>query len=337
MLRFNRTLVFASTFAIAGALFVSEFAQAQRFSTGRRGGSFGINISPGGISIGVGGANLQRGYSPYGYRSPVPVYRAPVSVYRAPISGYRGGVTISRATPYGYRSPQPIVVVPRSVTVPRSTSQYSSGYRSSAVAPATSYRAPTTSYRSTPTYARPQTYSGGRQIQSAVPSQDIPAYRPPEPLSLRSRTIRTEAIPAALRDAAERLSRSLVTKRDANVWLNYLNPGVIISTIDGGGSIAGLAGMRGSYNGVMNNRELSHVYSSDGFREIRDLLARVDEFEQFVASSQGESDMQLDSAVPSLEITPEPQVDLETNSELLPAPQPDPPQNPDPPSNTVEL
>jgi len=327
MLRFNRNLVLASTFAIVGTLFVSDFVQAQRFSGGRRGGGIGINISPGGISIGIGGANLQRGYSPYGYRSPVPVYRAPGSVYRAPISGVRGGVTISRAAPYGYRSAAPIVVVPRSVTVPRSTSQYNSAYRSSTLMPTSPYLAPATSYRSTRSYATSQAPSGARQIQSAVPSQDIPAYRPPLPLSLRSQSIRTEAIPAALRDAAERLSRSLLRQRDADVWLNYLNPRLIISTIDHGGSIAGLASLGSGYNGVMNNRELAHVYSSDGFREIRDLLSRVDEFEQFVASSQQPDHTQSAPAIESRESTPEPTVDPETDTELLPAPRPDPPTN----------
>ena len=73
-----------------------------------------------------------------------------------------------------------------------------------------------------------------------------------------------------LRQSAARLERSLSRRPDdADVWLDYLRPRVIVDAIDGlneDDSDFRLAALAANYEGVAGNPDLSDIWSADGFR-----------------------------------------------------------------------
>ncbi len=349
------------TAMVVGMTVLCQSAWAQRFGARSvRGGGVGIGISISPLGISIGRTNAPSRY-------PVPVYGSPrgytvprsygsVSGYRSPaassiygrsygVTPYtRGGVTISRAVPLSpsYRSPSPYgsgslygsvspYRYPSSSSVRSSTTimvpRTSSGYR--AVSPYS--QSPYSGSQYSSQYSSPSRINEPARSSTSTPSMSIPAYRPPVPPSAGSRVVRAEAIPSALRDAASRLQRSLDRRRDSEVWLNYLKPDQIIETIDAGGSILPLKDLLGGYNGVSNNRQLSHVYNADGFSDIRGLLGRIDEYEQSIdaqpydAPQNDVSSSVLAPAPPTIELT-DPELDQKgADIEMVAPPLPDGP------------
>lgn len=74
-----------------------------------------------------------------------------------------------------------------------------------------------------------------------------------------------------LRQSASRLQQSLFQRSDdANVWLNYLEPGLIVDVIDGVAdqdSLPRLEALYLNYEGVAGNADLTGIWSADGFRQ----------------------------------------------------------------------
>jgi len=80
-------------------------------------------------------------------------------------------------------------------------------------------------------------------------------------------------LPEALRASANRLSISLSRRRDdSDVWLDYLAPGRIISTIDRGLPVESISDLLKNFDGVVGNPELRLVAAADGFESTRRLL-----------------------------------------------------------------
>jgi len=80
-------------------------------------------------------------------------------------------------------------------------------------------------------------------------------------------------LPEALRAAANRLSMSLSRRRDdGDVWLDYLAPGRIISTIDQGLPVESISELMKNFDGVVGNPELRMIAVADGFESTRQLL-----------------------------------------------------------------
>jgi hypothetical protein len=90
----------------------------------------------------------------------------------------------------------------------------------------------------------------------------------PNPLSLESGNPARFGL--SLREAAIRLEQGLSKRNDAEVWLNYLKPGDIVTAMDASdssGTVADLQALFLNYEGVAGNQELSHVWVIDGFRQ----------------------------------------------------------------------
>ncbi|MDE0865880.1 MAG: hypothetical protein OSA98_19000, partial [Rubripirellula sp.] len=79
-------------------------------------------------------------------------------------------------------------------------------------------------------------------------------------------------LPERLRDAAERLARTLSLREDGDVWLNYLGPQRIIENVDYSWSPETVHDLIINYDGVVTNGRLGSIQYARGFAETRDLL-----------------------------------------------------------------
>lgn len=88
-----------------------------------------------------------------------------------------------------------------------------------------------------------------------------------------------------LRFWASRLAKSLSYRNgDAEVWLDYLGPQLIVDTIDRYDDPSVLRGLVANYDGVVSNGRLASIRSASGFAETRLLLKQfVDQPTQSVA------------------------------------------------------
>ncbi|QDT06677.1 hypothetical protein K227x_50930 [Rubripirellula lacrimiformis] len=76
-----------------------------------------------------------------------------------------------------------------------------------------------------------------------------------------------------LRSAAERLSLAISRRSDdADIWMNFLGPDVIIETIDRDGNPQDLEKLLMNYEGLSGNAQLSGMWLTDGFRQTHSLL-----------------------------------------------------------------
>jgi hypothetical protein len=74
-----------------------------------------------------------------------------------------------------------------------------------------------------------------------------------------------------LRSASQQLSRSLSTRRDGDVWMEYLAPDRISQWMASGNS-AELHELLTHYDGVVGNPQLSSIAAARGFATTRSLL-----------------------------------------------------------------
>ena len=79
-------------------------------------------------------------------------------------------------------------------------------------------------------------------------------------------------LPERLRDAAERLARTLSVREDGDVWLNYLGPQRIIENVDYSWPSEAVQDLIINYDGVVSNGRLGSIQFARGFAETRDLL-----------------------------------------------------------------
>ena len=75
-----------------------------------------------------------------------------------------------------------------------------------------------------------------------------------------------------LHRAAIKVQYSLSRRYDSDVWLDYLGPGRIVSSIDNGDPPSSLRDLITNYDGVVANSSLSPIYRASGFDETRELL-----------------------------------------------------------------
>jgi len=102
---------------------------------------------------------------------------------------------------------------------------------------------------------------------SPTPSYEVaPAYEVARPLSAD--------VAERLRRAAMRLQQHYAQQQDGDVWLNYLQPQLIVDAIDRGTNPESLKSLLANYNGVMANPSLRDVRRASGFTETRVLLER---------------------------------------------------------------
>jgi hypothetical protein len=139
-----------------------------------------------------------------------------------------------------------------------------------------------------------------------------------------------------LHRAAIKLQYSLSQRYDGDVWLDYLAPGRIVSSIENGAPPNSLRDLITNYDGVVANSSLRPIYRASGFDETRELL-RV-----YVDLPQAESKAASPAPAPPAAQPPQVQDGEEASEEAaqpeeLPAPKPagegeDPeaPQPPDP-------
>lgn len=120
-------------------------------------------------------------------------------------------------------------------------------------------------------YVYPERFADSDRHQVDPYRSARPAFAPP------SDATRAAQSPVSLEDdlrvAADRLARALSRRRDdADVWLDYLRPDLIIETIDRGQSPAALSGLLLNYEGLVGNAQLSQLWTTDGFRQTHQLL-----------------------------------------------------------------
>ncbi|MEM6692619.1 MAG: hypothetical protein AAF664_24530 [Planctomycetota bacterium] len=95
-----------------------------------------------------------------------------------------------------------------------------------------------------------------------------------------------------LLDSAITLQRSIQRRRDdADVWMQYLAPDRIISTLRNGGDIGALAQLLPNYDGLAANSDLAWIWSMPGFRRTHN------ELRAFVAS-RAATDIPRDTNTP---------------------------------------
>ena len=142
----------------------------------------------------------------------------------------------------------------------------------------------------------------------------------------------TSQLPGRLRSAAARLAQSLSLRRgDADVWLDYLGPDLIVDVIDRGADPSTLRDLVANYDGVVSNGSLISIRSASGFSETRSLLR------QYVSGAAASA------AKPAVPTPPQPPADAppEPNPEDSepvppPLPVPPPPTEPDLPRAQAE-
>ncbi len=172
--------------------------------------------------------------------------------------GYRG-----YPRPY-YYDPVPVIAVPVPVPAPAYPPYLSSDYLERS-------------------YVYPEPYDDGlgysdeldrsyaygdRELGSSVLDSPVNPYQSARPSVTSSRSL-----PDDLREAATRLARGLSRRRDdADVWLDYLRPDLIVDTIDQGGAPSELQTLFLNYEGLSGNSQLSDVWVVDGFRQTHQLL-----------------------------------------------------------------
>jgi hypothetical protein len=257
--RFTRSTKFSAAIALTAGLMITSVADAQIGigpfgGVSIRGPFVGIDVLPygGGTRVRAPFTSVNTGlygvgYGGFGYRS-------------APIYGYRGyggyGYSAygynSYVRPYGYQSFGVAVPVPVPVPV---------------------YPDP---YLARPSYVYPEPMD--------APEYDVPGYRaarptmpnygvPDDGASAYPAPMSTGSLEDDLRSAADRLTLALATRPDdADVWLDYLKPDLIVETIDRGGSPAELKSLLLNYEGLTGNSQLSAIWVTDGFRQTHRLL-----------------------------------------------------------------
>ena len=121
-------------------------------------------------------------------------------------------------------------------------------------------------------------------------------------------------LPEALRASANRLSISLSRRRDdGDVWLDYLAPGRIVSTIDRGLPVESISDLLKNFDGVVGNPELRLVAAADGFESTRRLLRQW--LETAPATEPGS--VVAPAPAPSEELAPTPE-DVPAEAALAP-------------------
>lgn len=248
MKRSHKPVAFGAFLSIAATMFFASSADAQ-IRVGRFGG-VSVNVPFVGVDVlPFGGGTRVRapftsvntglygvGYGGYGYRAaPITAYRGySYRGYGYPTYGYGYN---SYVRPYGYGA----VAVPVPVPVPVYPDPYG-------VEPDYVYTQPL-----------------------PVDAPEYYAARPPAE-TYQSPTS-TGSLEDDLRIAADRLARSLLSRRDdADVWMDYLKPDLIVQTIDQGGSPAELQSLLMNYEGLSGNSQLSSIWVTDGFRQTHRLL-----------------------------------------------------------------
>ncbi len=100
------------------------------------------------------------------------------------------------------------------------------------------------------------------QVEAAIPVQGYQVTRPSTDGNVAE----------DLRRAAIRLQYSLSLRHDGDVWLDYLNPALIIASVESGSATPSLAALISNYDGVVANGSLRPIYTASGFNETRELL-----------------------------------------------------------------
>ncbi len=266
-------------------------------NTGLYGVGYG-GLSYGGVGYGDVGRYGYGGYGGYGYRGYGSAYRA------APIAGYRGYGYPTYGYGYGY-----------------GTNSYVRESRYDVLAvPVPVYR---DRYFDDPGYVYPEPID--------APEYDVPSYhaaRPPMPVDRPMGS--TGSLEDDLRIAADRLTLGLTARRDdADVWMDYLKPDLIVETIDGGGSPDELRSLLLNYEGLSGNSQLSAIWVTDGFRQTHRLLRQWIETTPSVSVEDTGSaiyeDPYADSKPTRLE-PGKPPTDRDANVETLPTPEPKQPE-----------
>jgi hypothetical protein len=139
---------------------------------------------------------------------------------------------------------------------------------------------------------------------------------------------------ATLSFAAETLRRTLASRRDGDVWLDYLQPETIIMAADSGWPTPELNNLRTRFDGVTMNRELAAITRLPGFPQTQRLLAAwletegiqpVNPNEYLSTDSTGRTpDQNVPRKAPKAPATEVPDQTDDRANEQLPAPVPDP-------------
>jgi hypothetical protein len=124
-------------------------------------------------------------------------------------------------------------------------------------------------------------YVAGTAAVPWTPERIVPAPKAPVPgLSLsryQSRYqgyVADEDVAESLRAAAVRLSRGLERKSDGHIWIRHLQPESIIRAIDRAEHPGVLSDLVINYEGVADNPRLVLISESEGFQDVRRLLAQ---------------------------------------------------------------
>jgi hypothetical protein len=111
-----------------------------------------------------------------------------------------------------------------------------------------------------------------------------------------------EDVAVALRAAAMRLRSSLERKADGHIWIRHLQPDLIIDAIDRGDHPSSLTDLVVNYEGVADNPRLVLISESNGFKDVRRLLAQyVTLSSPYPNAEPTASDAWQDSIVPQSE------------------------------------
>lgn len=145
-----------------------------------------------------------------------------------------------------------------------------------------------------------------------------------------------------LHRAAIRLQSNLSRRQDGDVWLEYLNPARIITSIQRGDPPGSLRDLITNYDGVVANTSLRSIYTIDGFDETRELLRVYVDLPSkgaTVASppatleTPGSGANDVSNGVTDHEELPRPKPDSNGNGSNRPTP---PPPAPHPPSGPTD-
>ena len=126
-----------------------------------------------------------------------------------------------------------------------------------------------------------------------------------------------------LRRAALRFQANLSVRSDADVWMNYLNPGRIVTSIDTGQPAGSLRDLVRNYDGVVANASLRPIYSMAGFNETRELLRVYVDANPSPATAAPRPSAAPRPAAPAPQPAPAPAPAAKANEDL-PAPIPAP-------------
>lgn len=110
-----------------------------------------------------------------------------------------------------------------------------------------------------------------------------------------------EDVAIALRAAAMRLRTSLARKSDGHIWIRHLQPDAIIDSIDRGDHPSSLTDLVINYEGVADNPRLVLISESNGFKDVRRLLAQYVTLSSPYPHAEPTNEAWQDSVVPSSE------------------------------------